>query len=233
LIDSSVIAITGTSKGIGRWLADYYASQGHQVVGCSRNPSEFKSDNYHHICLDITDEKAVKKFYHYIKKNYARLDILINNAGIASMNHVLLTTLETVESIYKTNVFGLFLFAREAAKIMRINHYGRIVHFGSIATPLKIEGESIYASSKAAIISLTQVMAKELSDFGITVNAIGPTPIETNLIKNIPKEKINNILEMQSIKRMATYDDIANVVDFFISSSSSFVTGQTLYLGGV
>ena len=168
-----------------------------------------------------------------IRRSHGNLDILINNAGIASMNHSLLTKIDTVQKIFNTNVVGTFLFCREAAKLMHKNKYGRIVNFTTVAVPLNLEGESIYASSKAAINSITKILSKELAHYGITVNSIGPTPIKTDLIKSVPKNKINDLINNQAIKRFGTLKDISNVIDFFIDDESDFITGQTLYLGGI
>jgi 3-oxoacyl-[acyl-carrier protein] reductase len=230
---NQVILITGTRKGIGRYLAEYYAKNGLRVIGCSRKDIDYKFENYHHFCVDVSDESAVKKMMMVIRKKYQRVDVLINNAGLASMNHVLLTPLKTVHDLFNTNFIGTFLFCREVAKLMRKNRYGRIVNFDTVATPLKLEGEAIYASTKAAVISLTKIMAKELGEFGITVNAVGPTPIETDLIKNVPKRKINALIQQQAIRRFGDFSDITNVIDFFICPESDFVTGQIIYLGGV
>jgi 3-oxoacyl-[acyl-carrier protein] reductase len=189
--------------------------------------------NYQHFCLDISAENDVKQMFAEIIKEYGRLDVLINNAGIASMNHILLTPIETVRSIMETNFLGTFLCCREAAKLMKRQGMGRIVNFTTVATPLKLEGEAIYASSKAAIITLTQIMAKELASFGITVNAVGPTPIETDLIKSVPPDKIDNLIQLQAIKRLGEFRDVSNVIDFFIRPESDFITGQVIFLGGV
>ena len=106
-------------------------------------------------------------------------------------------------------------------------------NFITAATPLKLEGEAIYASSKAAVKSLTEIMARELAEFGITVNAIGPTPIETDLIRSIPKDKMDRLISRQAIQRMGMCKDVANVIDFYLKKESNFVTGQSIYLGGV
>ena len=233
MTSTQVMLITGTRKGIGKFLADYYVNKDFRVIGCSRNPIDYKLANYHHFCLDVCNEKKVKQMFAEIRKTAGRLDVLINNAGIASMNHVLLTPVKTVRQILNTNVLGTFLFCREAAKLMQLNKYGRIVNFSTVATPLKLEGEAIYAASKAAILSLTEVLSKELADFGITVNSVGPTPVKTDLIRSVPKEKIDRLLAMQAISRFGTFDDIANVINFFIKKESDFVTGQNIYLGGV
>jgi 3-oxoacyl-[acyl-carrier protein] reductase len=232
-MDKKVMLITGTRKGIGRFLAEYYIKKGFFVVGCSRNESDLVDKFYKHYCLDIANEKQVKALFGDLQKEFGRLDVLINNAGIASMNHILLTPLKTVKNIFNTNFIGTFLFCREGAKLMMKNKSGRIINFATIATPLKLEGEAIYASSKAAIVNLTEIMAKEFATFGITVNAIGPTPVKTDLIKSVPKEKMDALLKAQSIKRYGEFHDISNVTDFFIKKESDFITGQTIYLGGI
>lgn len=168
-----------------------------------------------------------------IRKKHASLDVLLNNAGITSTNPVLLTPVQAVRNLMNTNVVGNFLLCREAAKIMSLQKYGRIVNFVSTATPLQLEGEAIYAASKAAVISLTQIMAREFASYNITVNAVGPAPIQTDFIKAVPAAKIQKILERQAILRLAEFADISNVIDFFIRPESSFITGQTIFLGGV
>jgi 3-oxoacyl-[acyl-carrier protein] reductase len=168
-----------------------------------------------------------------ISKTYRRLDVLLNNAGIAAMNHVLLTPVSAVRSLLETNVVGTFLLCREAARLMQRRRYGRIVNFATVATPLKLEGEAIYAASKAAVISLTEIMARELADFGITVNAVGPTPVATDLIRSVPKSKIDAVLARQAIHRLGEYRDVLNVIEFFVQPDSDFVTGQVIFLGGV
>ncbi len=231
--EQQVMLITGTSKGIGKYLVEYYTSQGFHVIGCSRKPVDYEIENYQHFCLDVSDETKVQELFRTIRKTHKRLDVLLNNAGIASMNHILLTPLETVENIFNTNMIGPFLFCREAARLMRKNHYGRIVNFTTIAVPLKLEGEAIYATSKSALLTFTQIFSKEVAELGITANALGATPIQTDLIRNVPTEKINNILKEQPLHRLGEFRDISNVIDFFISPKSDFITGQVVYLGGV
>lgn len=233
---NKIMVITGTRKGIGQNLALNYLDRGYIVCGCSRGEQSITHSNYRHFCLDVNDEKSVIQMIRDINKEFKSINVLLNNAGIASMNHILTTPYKTMQNIFNTNVFGSLLFIREVAKVMardKSNPHKRIVNFATIATPLRLEGEAIYAASKAAIVNLTQVLAKELSEFNITLNAVGPTPVPTDLIKNVPKEKMQNLLNQQAIKRFGEFRDVLNVVDFFIQEKSDFITGQVLYLGGV
>ncbi len=232
LTEKRVVLITGTSRGIGQYLAQHYLGK-FRVVGCSRGPASVRSGDYKHFRLDVADEANVKQMLSEISDEYGRLDVLINNAGVASMNHFLLTPTRAVEKIFKTNFLGTFLLCREAAKLMKRNGSGRIVNFVTVATPLKLEGEAVYAASKAAVTSFTLIIARELAPYHITVNAIGPTPVQTDMIKSVPREKIQSLLERQAIPRFAELPDIANVIDFFIQPESDFITGQVIFLGGV
>lgn len=227
------ILITGTSKGIGKYLAEYYLSNDAVVIGCSRSISTIEHQNYLHFQLDINDEIQVKHFCLEIINLYNGIDVLINNAGIASMNLFLLTPMNMVEKIFRTNFFSTFLFCREISKIMKKNHFGRIVNFSTVAVPLNLEGESIYAASKSAVETLTKILAKELATFGITCNAIGPSPIQTDLIKNVNDQILQKLIEKQAIKEFGEMSDISNVIDFFISPKSNKITGQIIYLSGV
>ena len=233
MYDAPVTLITGTRKGIGKFLAEHYVSLGHQVIGCSRTAPDWTLAGYRHYEADVVDEKAVVKMFFDIRNRYGKLDNLINNAGIASMNHAILTPLSTIHNVLNTNLVGTFLFCRESAKLMQKNACGRIVNFATVATPLRLEGEAIYAASKAGIVSLTQVLAREFADWNITVNAVGPTPIKTDLIRGVPQSKMEALLARQALHHYGTFEDVSNVIDFYLSPNSSFITAQVIYLGGV
>ena len=168
-----IIVITGTSRGIGRGLAQHYLKQGDLVCGCSRGSASVRHKNYRHFSLDVAEERAVVAMIRAVVAEQGRIDALVNNAGIAAMNHALLTPVSVARSIFDTNFLGTFLFCREAAKAMLRHKHGRIVNFATVATPLRLEGEAIYAASKAAVESFTQVLARELGQTGVTVNAVG------------------------------------------------------------
>jgi 3-oxoacyl-[acyl-carrier protein] reductase len=233
MIDREVLLITGARTGIGRCLADHYLARHFQVVGCSRRASELSRDGYVHYEVDVSDEQPVIEMFKDIRRRFGRLDVLINNAGVASMNHSLMTPMDTADRLVRTNFLGTFLCCREAGKLMGARRHGRIVNFSSVACPLNLDGEAVYASTKAAVETLTRVLARELADLHITVNAVGPTPVHTDLTRGVPAEKLEALIGRQAIRRFAEIRDIRNVIDFFIAPDSDFVTGQVVYLGGV
>ena len=231
-IKGQSMMITGTSRGLGRDLACSYLDRGWNVFGCARGPSDLGHHRYQHFQLDIGDEKGVLNMFAAIRKSRLPLTALINNAGVASMNHVLTTPMSTVEWLFRVNVIGAILCCREAGKLMALRRYGRIINFGSVAVPYALEGEAAYVASKAAIQAFTRTLANELGDKGVTVNAVAPNPIKTDLIAGVPEAKMTALIQRQAIKRYGSVEDVLGVVDFFLDPKSALVTGQTLYLGG-
>jgi 3-oxoacyl-[acyl-carrier protein] reductase len=228
-----VMLITGTRKGIGRYLAETYAAQGYIVEGCSRGDASFEAENYTHHHVDVADEKAVKGMVTNIAKRHGRIDVVLNNAAIATMNHVLLTPAASANRMFEVNVTGTLLVCRDAAKVMMRRRYGRIVNFTTIVAPIALAGEAVYAASKSAVVTLTRILAFELGQYNITCNSFGATPIMTDMIKGVPQAKIDAVVNNLAIKRLGTPEDCANVCDFFINPASSNVTGQVIYLGGI
>jgi 3-oxoacyl-[acyl-carrier protein] reductase len=224
--------VTGSRKGIGQFLARHFVARGYDVVGCSRQPADWTLMGYEHRVVDVTDESGVVSLCGALRRERGAPAVLINNAGVAAMNHALLTPTSTVETVFRTNVLGTILVSREVAKLMLPEGFGRIVNFTSVAVPLQIEGEAAYAASKSAVETFTRVLARELGPRGITVNAVGPAPTDTDLTRPVGAEKIAALIGRLAVRRPGTFEDIANVVDFLVRPDSGAVTGQTIYLGG-
>lgn len=225
--------ITGTRKGIGRHLAETYTRRGFIVEGCSRGGASFEAEGYTHTEMDISDEKAVKVWISGIARRHGRIDCVLNNAAVASMNHVLLTPAKTANRMLAVNVTATMIVCRDAAKVMMRRRYGRIVNFTTIVDPIGLAGEAIYAASKSAVKTFTRILAFELGAWGITCNSFGATPIMTDMIKGVPQDKIDAVVNNLAIKRLGSLDDCVNVCDFFINPLSDNITAQVIYLGGV
>ena len=234
MIDQPVMIITGTRKGIGKYLAEYYTRNGFIVIGCSRDNIDFELNNYQHYCLDVSDESLVKKMFKEIRKKCGRLDVLINNAGVSSENHVLLTPLKEAHDSLNTNFIGTFIFCRESVKLMKMNQHGRIINISSIHVPLALAGTSIYSSSKAAIEQFSRVLAREVFQFGITINILSLSVVKDTGMEIALKEKIKRKILNQTIsKDQLNIYDVIHALNFFINEKSKMVSNQILCLGGV
>jgi 3-oxoacyl-[acyl-carrier protein] reductase len=213
-LEDQVAVVTGASRGLGRFLAEYLCDHGSTVIGLSRTLPDGQI-RFRHIPLDVTDEAAVATVIAAIAREYQRIDVVINNAGIAAMNHSLLTPVASVERLLRTNFVGAFLVCREAARVMQRRRYGRIVNVSTVAVAMKLAGESAYAASKSALTTWTQIFAREIADFGITVNVVAPGPMETDLIRNVPRAAIDALVARMPIQRLRRFEDVANVGEFF------------------
>jgi 3-oxoacyl-[acyl-carrier protein] reductase len=207
-------------------------AQGCHVIGAARSESTCEHENYSHVPCDVTSEVSVKTLMGAVRDRFGGLDALINNAGVARMLPFALTPPETARRILEVNYMGTFLVSHSALRLLRKSPHGRIVNFTSIAVPLRLEGEAAYAAAKSAVECLTRVLAKEVGPLGVTCNAVGPSPIRTDLIRSVPEEKLQSLIDQQSIPQWAEPADVANVVDFFLRPESRLITGQIVYLGG-
>ncbi|MEZ5292941.1 MAG: SDR family oxidoreductase [Vicinamibacterales bacterium] len=226
------VLVTGASRGIGAALVEKFLAAGDRVFGCGRTTDAPAHERYRHFALDVGDADAVREMFRAIRKDAGGLDILVNNAGIARMNVVALTPADDARRVLETNVLGTFFCTTQAIRLLRQSTAPRIINLSTVAVPLRLEGEAIYAASKAAVEMLTRVTAKEVGGWGITCNAVGPSPIKTRLTANVPEATIEKLVQRQPRPGWATADDVYNVVEFFARPESGMVTGQVVYLGG-
>ena len=229
---SKTILITGNSKGIGRYLSEYYLKKGYNVIGCSRSTSDLKHNNYIHFEGDVSIEKDVINIVKKGKKHFGSIDILINNAGRASLNHSLLTPSTTVKALFETNFNGSFFFSRECSKIMLKNKFGRIINITSIVGHTGNLGQSNYSAAKAGIIGMSKSLAIEYAKKNITINCVSPGFIQTAMTMNIA-EKVRLFLTSRiPMGRLGTGEDVSNCVAFLSSEESSYITGETIHVNG-
>jgi 3-oxoacyl-[acyl-carrier protein] reductase len=231
-----IVLISGTSRGLGYVIAEHFLENGATVIGLSRNEHRFESPNYHHVIVDIGDPQLVVDTFKRIAKTFSRIDIVVNNAAVLTSQYSLIMPIKNAVDMINVNFLGTFFVSRESAKLMRKSGHGRIINIGSMAASLEPMGDSIYAATKVGIQTLANVMAKEFASMNITCNTIGITAFDSDMLRSHTQkaqEKINNIIKNLAVPRKAEAADVLNVIDFFASEKSSYITSQTIYLGGV
>ena len=225
----STALITGTSRGLGRALAERLLADGWVVHGFARGPQTLAHERFIAHVVDITDEAAVCAAVATIAEA-SRIDLLVNNAGAASMNALLLTPGETAERLMRVNYLGTFHCLQAVGKVMVRQRAGRIVNVTTVAVPLSLEGEAAYVASKAAVEALTRVAAKELAASGVAVSALGFGPIDTDLTLAVPKAALAKINDAIGRPQGTT---MTQAVDYFVGrlASADFKSGSVEYFG--
>jgi 3-oxoacyl-[acyl-carrier protein] reductase len=228
-----VVLITGSRRGVGRLIAEYILHNGGKVIGFARGEATINHPNYKHYQLDIGSSSSVLECFAELKKSTDRLHILINNAAVLTSQYAMIMPPASAQAMFNTNLMGAFLVSREASKLMRKARWGRIINIGSMAVSLEPIGDSVYAATKAGLAKLANVMAKELAPVNITCNTLSITAIKTDMLAQLPQNKISSVIAGLPIPRYAEPDDIFNIIDFLSSVRSSYITAQTIYMGGV
>lgn len=245
-LTGKVALVTGASSGIGRACALALATQGAKVVVTARRldklealVAEIKSHGKDALAikLDVTKKNDIANAVAQTVKTFGRLDILLNNAGVAEFASILTMTEEQWDKTIDTNLKGYFLVAQAAAREMAKNKWGRIIMISSIASAGVGVGFSQiaqYCASKAGVIGLVESMADELAPMGILVNAIGPGVIESEMTEGMLKDpkQAEALLTRAPLKRAGKAEEIAAAVVYFASDESSYTTGTTLYVDG-
>lgn len=227
-----VIVITGTSKGIGYGIARHYLAEGFFVAGCSRGKATIEHENYFHSSIDVGDEGQVQAWIRAVKKRFNRIDVLVCNAGYAPANLLLtMTPGAAITDLLHVNFAGSFYVCREVSKAMLLQRAGRIITTSSMAVGLHEEGTAAYSASKAAIVEMTKVMAKELAPAGITCNVIAPSMLMTDAVETLGKDVIERALSKLTIKRTVTIEEVCNIISFFAAPESRCITGQVIHMG--
>lgn len=228
-----VALVTGSSRGIGRILVEHLLEKNFIVHGVSRGAqNSVEHELYHHHVCDLQDAESIQDIFRTLRRNGVQLDTVINNAGVLTSQYAMILSPQAAKDMVLTNLWAPFLVSREAARLMRKTGWGRIVHIGSMAPTLEAEGDSVYAACKAGLQMLSNVMAREFSSLNITSNVIGISAFESDMLQQLDQKNLAKVMEQLPISRKAEAKDITNLLDFFISEESSYITAQTVYLAG-
>lgn len=240
--EKRVIVVTGASRGIGRAIAVELAEPGHQIVINYRSGAAAarktaaaivdKGGGAHLQPFDISDETAVKEAFKEVLKAHGRIDVLVNNAGITRDNLLVLMKSAEWDEVIDTNLKGAFLCSQAVVKPMMRQKYGRIVNVTSVVGAMGNAGQSNYAAAKAGIIGLTRSLARELISRNITVNAVAPGFIETDMTATLADKAKESLLAQIPAARLGTPEDVAGAVKYLASEAAGYVTGQVVHVNG-
>ncbi len=239
--EKQVVLVTGGARGIGRTIAEGFARKGANLAiadisldNADKTAKELTSYGIKTIALelDVSKSDEVAKVFEYIVKEFGRLDILINNAGITRDSLILRMKEADWDSVIDINLKGVFLCTKEAIKVMVKQRYGRIINISSVVGFMGNPGQANYSASKAGIIGFTKTIAREYASRGITSNAVAPGYIATAMTDALAENTKQDMLKSIPVGRFGSVDDVANAVIFLASPDNGYITGQVIHING-
>ncbi|MGH9322348.1 MAG: 3-oxoacyl-ACP reductase FabG [Vicinamibacteria bacterium] len=240
--EGKVALVTGGSRGIGRAVAAALSSLGVQVIVTGRDSARLEEAakelsreaprEVSGVVMDVSDREAVDAVIKALLTERGRIDILVNNAGIARDNLLLRMKPDEWESVIGTNLNGLYYCSQAVLRPMIRHRSGRIVNMSSVVGLMGNAGQANYAASKAGIVGFTKALAREVASRDITVNAVAPGYIETDMTRELPEEAKKFLIESIPVQRIGRPEDVAAAVVFLASQGAGYITGQVLQVNG-
>jgi 3-oxoacyl-[acyl-carrier protein] reductase len=241
-LDGRVALVTGASRGIGRAIAVRLGGAGARVYVNYRSDHEGGAETVRRaeeaggsaapLAFDVADSEAVSNSVGEILSNEGRLDVLVNNAGVAIDNLLLRLKAEDWDQVMSVNLRGTFNCTRAAVRSMLRAHFGRIVNLSSVIGLMGNAGQSAYAAAKAGLLGFTKATAREVASRNITVNAVAPGLIETEMVAHLPEARRTEYLNAVPAGRFGTPDEVAELVAFLVRADTSYITGQVISING-
>ena len=238
---SQICLVTGASRGIGKAIALELATQGHTVIGTGTSPSSAENVTTdlraaraqgRGAVLDVNDLQQIESVINEIMDEFGPISVLVNNAGVTEDNLLMRMKPSQWEKTLNTNLAAVFALTKLCLKGMTKARYGRIINLSSVVGATGNAGQTNYAASKAGLIGFTKSLALEIASRGITVNAVAPGFIDTDMTSALAEEQRNKLLEAIPLARLGRAEDISKAVAFLVSDDASYITGQVLHVNG-
>lgn len=237
-LTGKVALVTGASRGIGRAVAETLVQAGATVIGTATSErgavaiQEYLGDNGHGLVLNVTDSDSISQLFALIKEKAGDVDILVNNAGITRDNLLMRMKEDEWVDIIDTNLTSLYRTSKQVMRSMMKKRNGRIINIGSVVGSMGNAGQTNYCAAKAGLIGFTKSLAREVASRQITVNAIAPGFIQTDMTDELTEEQQQGIMSQVPMERLGQPQEIANAVLFLASDSAAYITGETLHVNG-
>jgi 3-oxoacyl-[acyl-carrier protein] reductase len=240
-LNDDIVVVTGASRGIGQAIALELGARGATVIGTAttdRGAEAISAALAEHDVrgtgkvLDVTDTDSIAAFFKAVQEEYGNPSVLVNNAGITRDNLMMRMKDEEWDDVISTNLSSAFRMSKACLRGMMKARRGRIITISSIIGATGNPGQANYAATKAGVIGFTKSLAREVGSRGITVNAVAPGFIDTDMTRALPEEQRKHLLEQIPMARLGDVSDIARAVAFLASDEASYITGETLHVNG-
>ncbi|MCL1124192.1 3-oxoacyl-ACP reductase FabG [Shewanella surugensis] len=237
-LTGKVALVTGASRGIGRAVAETLVSAGAIVIGTATSErgaaaiQDYLGDKGHGLVLNVTDAQSVTELFASIKEKAGEVNILVNNAGITRDNLLMRMKEDEWQDIVDTNLTSLFRTSKAVMRPMMKQRAGRIINIGSVVGTMGNAGQTNYSAAKAGLIGFTKSLAREVASRHITVNAIAPGFIQTDMTDGLTEAQQQAIMSQVPMERLGKPQEIADAVLFLASDSAAYITGETLHVNG-
>ncbi|MCC5855001.1 MAG: 3-oxoacyl-ACP reductase FabG [Idiomarina sp.] len=237
-LQGQIAVVTGASRGIGRAIAESLASQGAKVIGTATSDggaeaiSAYLGKNGRGMRLNVNEVGAIDAFISEVQEQFGPIDILINNAGITRDNLLMRMKDDEWNDVIDTNLTSVFKLSKAVMRGMMKKRQGRIVNIGSVVGTTGNPGQANYCAAKAGLIGFTKALAKEIAARGVTVNAVAPGFIDTDMTKSLTDEQRERIFDTIPAARLGKPEEIAAAVSFLVSAGAAYVTGETIHVNG-
>ena len=241
MLEGKVALVTGASRGIGKAIADALGAQGATVVGTATSQSgadaisqRFADSGFNGagMCLDVADDAAVESVVKDIGERYGAITILVNNAGITRDNLLMRMKTDEWDSVLDTNLTSIYRLSKACLRAMMKAKTGRIINIASVVGASGNAGQTTYSAAKAGMFGFTKSLAQEVGSRGITVNAVAPGFIDTDMTRELPDSQRDALLSAIPLGRLGRPEEIAAVVAFLASDAAAYVTGETIHVNG-